>query len=1371
MTKANHRSGSHPPSRAEDAEELRFLRSIPWIIDAQQQDPDYLIKSLRSEKSRFGELPRRPTFSLLTVLRDTPPRHLREFIWSCRCQSYQNWQLCLVDDGSTSREHLEIARRWLIRDERICLRVVEKPQGPAVARNLALHDATGDFLIVADGDGLLHPMALGVLARHLNEDPRVNLVFSNEAEINVHSTEVANFLLKPPFDLFTLLRIPYIGRLYAVQRSLLESVTQGQAAFRSEYDGIEEQDLLLRLALSGSLEPRHASFFLYYRRAHSKSLARLQARELGEKRRLLLHEHAPRAYPGMICTVKVSKDHDPLAPSTIRITDVTDRPSPRLLIVVAFKDQVETTIQCLESLEKQEHRLDVVVALVNNRSAEPHTLPDLRSWIEKPRRLRYEVMDHDGAFNFARINNGAVARYGHDRDLILFLNNDVELTTPSCLQSMAMHLLAHPSTGFVGIKLYYPGGTEIQHGGIRLGALICGSGFNEILHSRTTGEFVDADRISLGVTFACAMTRRETFEKLGRLEEFFFPNGYGDVFACLRALEAGYRNYYLGSLSGIHHEGKSRGLSNEDVEFSALYERQGGTIGAWRLRHLQRSHRHAWPVVVLPWNYPARAAQTDMAAPTAEAAGPAIVHLPHPAYPLPLRHKIADQLVEGFKHGLGPGYGILRSGFMRTVAGYRLLTKPGAVCTLIKQRIEPIPVVGPASRRIVRKLRTYRARTIKLAILSKHLLRHPVAARSLAAAYRQEGRPGLRQEVGFQVPVLRPPTLSAEEWFRRTRPSPGQLAEQRAHEWPADAPRITIIMPVYNAAEPWLRQAIGSVLAQTYPDWELVCVNDGSPARHIRLVLDELAASDSRLIVIHCKQNRGVSAATNIGLKAAQGDYTAFMDHDDFLEPHALFRFAAAILQDRPDMLYSDEAITGEDIDDLPLVTTRPVFSYDHYLGHPYFVHLIAARTELVKQVGGLDETMNISQDVDFNLRLIEVCRTICHVPDVLYRWRTHVRSLGHEKMDQCRLMTRRALERHFARTGQVVQFEDEDFFNFRDLLFQHRTRARVAIIVLPRTDEESLGACTRSLEQTVDPSLADLIVACQTEDSNWSPVLADLKLRYRIVNCTGIDGLAAIVNHCEAAVRGPYTHYLILSPEVEAIDSGWLEHMLGYGQRDDVGVVGALLLDRSEMIQHSGLVIGLNGLVDSLYKDRPYRGWLSGREPGQDGILLASRDVSAVTAACLLTRADLFRRLDGFDERLVYSLSDVDYCLRTSAHGYKIIQDAYAVLFCSGTTKPGPERNGRHAEDVRLFRERYGQLIRKGDCWCSPYASRFTTAFPFDILVRPGANHPPRTMRVVLPGSSNRRNTRHSAHLADHSDRRAPHLGLPNTIHRKVIE
>ena len=280
---------------------------------------------------------------------------------------------------------------------------------------------------------------------------------------------------------------------------------------------------------------------------------------------------------------------------------------------------------------------------------------------------------------------------------------------------------------------------------------------------------------------------------------------------------------------------------------------------------------------------------------------------------------------------------------------------------------------------------------------------------------------------------------------------------------------------------------------------------------------------------------------------------------------------------------------------------------------------------------------MSISQDVDLNLRLIEVCQTICHIPEVLYRWRTHATSLGHQKKDQCRAMTRGALERHFARTGQVVQFDDQYSFQFPRLEVPARDpRARVAILIPASNRPDFLRTCVASLEQTVDLSLADIIVIDhQPENANSLGDLAEVRKRHRVVTHHGSFNFSAIINAAVASVRGPYTHYLLLSHEIEAIDSGWLEHMLGYGQRADVGVVGALLLDGSERVRHAGLVIGLDGLADTAYKDAPYRGCSSGRNPGQEGSLLASRDVSAVSAACMLTRSDVFHRLNGFDERL----------------------------------------------------------------------------------------------------------------------------------------
>ena len=577
--------------------------------------------------------------------------------------------------------------------------------------------------------------------------------------------------------------------------------------------------------------------------------------------------------------------------------------------------------------------------------------------------------------------------------------------------------------------------------------------------------------------------------------------------------------------------------------------------------------------------------------------------------------------------------------------------------------------MGPLSVKVVRAARNLRSRLIKGGRLIRHIWCSPSQCRSLARVLHSHGYGSFREELSHQSPSFRPRVVSQPEWFALTRPSPRALAKMRTLRWPKGAPVITILMPVYNVREDWLRQAIESVLAQTYPHWELVCVNDASPAPHIRPVLDELARRDARVVVIHADQNRGVSAATNAGLEVASGDYVSFMDHDDTIEPHALHHFALAILRDRPDMIYSDEVITREDLTEIIHIAARSSFSYDYYLGHPYFVHLIAARIELVRKIGGLDETMNISQDVDLNLRLIEQCQTISHIPEVLYRWREHSGSLGHQKMEHCRTMTRRALQRHFARTGQNVVFDDESHFNFRDVRYGRQGCVKVAIFVAPSRDRALTRRCLESLKRTVDRSIADIIVVDHPAYAPDCPLEMDASVgEHRVVACRGVWNVAQITNNAVAAVRGSYTHYLFFDPEITAETPGWLEHMLGYGQRSDVGVVGCLLVDGQEAVVHAGLVIGKEGSVGDWHAGSPLRVEASRRNPGRDGTLLASRDVTAVSAACLLTRADVFESVSGFDEEFVTALHDVDYCLRVRSRGYKTILDSYAVLCVAGS-------------------------------------------------------------------------------------------------------
>ncbi len=382
---------------------------------------------------------------------------------------------------------------------------------------------------------------------------------------------------------------------------------------------------------------------------------------VGERRQRLVEEMAaefyPRARPEIVLPVSGSPG---IAPS-IKLRSVAGRPSASLLVIIPFKDHADQTLACVESIERQRHDLDVRVILVDNRSVEPETGRSLQGWIDRPHRCRYEVIEHDGPFNYARINNEVVRRFGEESDLILFLNNDVELISTDCLQTMAMQLVADDRCGVVGIRLMYPDGQGVQHGGVKVTHHLIGSGYYVIGHSHEAREFVFDERIVFGVTFACAMIRRSLFGLLGGLEEVMMPNAFGDVDFCARAVEAGFRNYYFGTLEGTHGESKTRGRSAEDVEFTTLHERHGRTFADWRLRNLAYADHYTWPLVGV----------------SPEALIPKPEPIPSPAPPLPLRYRVVDRANGALKLALGPLHRVLRNGL---VVSWRSIHKPsGAV--------------------------------------------------------------------------------------------------------------------------------------------------------------------------------------------------------------------------------------------------------------------------------------------------------------------------------------------------------------------------------------------------------------------------------------------------------------------------------------------------------------------------------------------------------------------------------------------------------------------------------------------------------------------------------------------------------------------
>ncbi len=543
---------------------------------------------------------------------------------------------------------------------------------------------------------------------------------------------------------------------------------------------------------------------------------------------------------------------------------------------------------------------------------------------------------------------------------------------------------------------------------------------------------------------------------------------------------------------------------------------------------------------------------------------------------------------------------------------------------------------------------------------------------------------------------------SPNEWWKAYRATGEQLKRWRETVWPENAPTFTVIVPVYNAPTEWLKEAIESVRNQAYSKWQLISVNDCSTAEHVQPLLDTYR--DPRIRVIHSGVNRGVAGAINLGLQESIGEYLLILDHDDALEPQCLYRFARAILEEHsPGLLYADEMLTGTDSDDILAVRARPQFSFDYYRNHPYFVHPVCFRMDLVRAVGTLDESLKTSHDVDLTLKVLEKSERVSHIPDVLYRWRTHPGSLGHRTEKQATGNTLKALESHFERMELRPEVSPHPTqFNVFRVRYPIAPNAKVAILIPTKNRCDLLRNCLESLEKTVDPRFAEIVVIDHASDEPESrEYLEEVRRRHRVVTATGPFNFSAICNAGVRQLGKQYSHYLFLNNDTVAPEPGWLDAMLSLGCRSDIGIVGATLIYPNDLVQHAGVVVGMTGNADHAFRGQRFGKNHYERETGDNCGLLCDRDYSAVTGACLLIRSELFDRLNGFDEKLAVGFNDTDLCLRAIAAGFRVVNCADAVLFHDESQTRGFE--DKHPADTALFRERHSEILSRGDPHFSP--------------------------------------------------------------------
>lgn len=556
--------------------------------------------------------------------------------------------------------------------------------------------------------------------------------------------------------------------------------------------------------------------------------------------------------------------------------------------------------------------------------------------------------------------------------------------------------------------------------------------------------------------------------------------------------------------------------------------------------------------------------------------------------------------------------------------------------------------------------------------------------------------------------------IDYNKWLTYHLPTEEALEKQRQTSF-AYQPKFSIVVPLYRTAPEYLKEMVDSVRNQTYPNWELRLSDGSGENSPLTESLRSLEASDKRIRVVYNDRQLQISDNTNEAIRIASGDYVAFMDHDDVLAPHALYE-CAALLQEHPDaeVIYSDEDKTSLYGNRYFQPHFKPDFNLDLLCSVNYISHLFVVKKSLQEQVGMLRHEFDGSQDYDFILRCVERTKKICHIPKILYHWRTHEESTSEnpESKRYAFEAGRRAIQAHYDRIGvKAVVSQGENLGLYRTSFI--RSHDPLVSILIPNMDHvDDLKRCIDSIEEKSTYRNYELIIIENNsklpETFAYYEKLKAEKNNVQIVSREGAFNFSALNNFGASYAKGEYL--LLLNNDTMVINRDWLEELLGYGMREDVGIVGARLYFGDDTIQHAGVVLGLGGMAGHCFVQFPKY------DPGYFSRILTAQDYSAVTAACMLVRKSVFDEVQGMTEDLAVAFNDVDFCLKVRKAGYLVVYNPYVELYHFESKSRGledtPEKLERFHKEIAELEKRWPGIFMNPDPYYNPNLTLKTQDF-----------------------------------------------------------
>ncbi|MBQ6717776.1 MAG: glycosyltransferase family 2 protein [Clostridia bacterium] len=516
--------------------------------------------------------------------------------------------------------------------------------------------------------------------------------------------------------------------------------------------------------------------------------------------------------------------------------------------------------------------------------------------------------------------------------------------------------------------------------------------------------------------------------------------------------------------------------------------------------------------------------------------------------------------------------------------------------------------------------------------------------------------------------------------------------------------KFSILVPLYNTPIKFLKQMINSVVNQTYSNWQL-CLADGSDRDHAYVGEYIKSLNDARISYKKLDKNMGISDNTNECIKLSDGDYIALFDHDDLLHPSALFEMAKATCEKNADFIYTDEVTFVGKTSNITIYNYKPDYSPDTLRSYNYICHFTAFSRELLEQVGFFNNEYDGSQDYDLILRLTEKAKNIAHIQKPLYFWRSHKASVASDVSAKPYVVdsAKRALSAHLERLGLSGRIEDSSVPTTYKIQYDIKGIPLVSIIIPNKDHTDDLEKCFASVYgKSTYKNFEVIVVENNSTEEETFEYYKEAQSKYKdlkVITWENSFNYSAINNFAVKQANGEYV--LLLNNDIEVITPDWLEQMLMFAQRDDVGAVGAKLYYSDDTIQHAGVIVGLGGVAGHSHK------YFDRDNPGYMARASIAQNLSACTAACLLIRKSVYEEIGGLDENYAVAFNDIDFCMAIRKAGYLIVFTPYAEFYHYESKSRGdedtPDKRARFNSEVFRFQDKWGEELKKGDPYYNP--------------------------------------------------------------------